>query len=275
MADGFQPLTVAQIQTPDGIAQLNNIIQTLYNNIAGDGVNVSTFYGVGSPEGVVTAGIGSIYLRTDGSTNTSLYRKESGIGNTGWVATSNVTLPLSVANGGLGVDNSTRAQGSIFYFSATGVVSVLAPGTSGYSLTSQGSGANPIYALIRTFPDYAAGAYVIISSNGASGSAGSSPTKLKEIILSRNGTLSTSFKGIIAASNQPAQFQIYRNGSAVGTLRTMASIGNTTWTEDISGWTRGDLFQIYANYTSGVTTVTVSNLVLSEAIPLIEQVNLA
>jgi hypothetical protein len=42
--------------------------------------------GTGSPEGVVTAGIGSIYLRTDGGASTSLYVKESGTGNTGWTA---------------------------------------------------------------------------------------------------------------------------------------------------------------------------------------------
>jgi hypothetical protein len=40
----------------------------------------------GSPEGVVTAGIGSLYTRTDGGAGTTLYIKESGTGNTGWVA---------------------------------------------------------------------------------------------------------------------------------------------------------------------------------------------
>lgn len=42
--------------------------------------------GTGTPEGVVTANVGSIYLRTDGGTSTTLYVKESGTGNTGWVA---------------------------------------------------------------------------------------------------------------------------------------------------------------------------------------------
>lgn len=42
--------------------------------------------GAGSPEGVVTAQPGSLYLRTDGGTGTSLYVKESGTGNTGWAA---------------------------------------------------------------------------------------------------------------------------------------------------------------------------------------------
>ena len=42
--------------------------------------------GTGSPEGVVTAPVGSLYTRTDGGANTTLYVKESGTGNTGWIA---------------------------------------------------------------------------------------------------------------------------------------------------------------------------------------------
>lgn len=41
--------------------------------------------GVGTPEGAITAPIGTQYLRSDGGANTSLYIKESGTGNTGWV----------------------------------------------------------------------------------------------------------------------------------------------------------------------------------------------
>ena len=43
------------------------------------------YIGTGSPEGVVTAGPGSLYLNKSGGANTSLYVKESGGGNTGWV----------------------------------------------------------------------------------------------------------------------------------------------------------------------------------------------
>lgn len=42
--------------------------------------------GSGTPEGSVTAPVGSLYSRTDGGTGTTLYVKESGTGNTGWVA---------------------------------------------------------------------------------------------------------------------------------------------------------------------------------------------
>jgi hypothetical protein len=43
-------------------------------------------FGTGSPEGVVTAPVGTAYLRDDGGAGTTLYVKDSGAGNTGWVA---------------------------------------------------------------------------------------------------------------------------------------------------------------------------------------------
>lgn len=41
--------------------------------------------GAGSPEGVVAGPVGCVYYRTDGGAGTTLYVKESGTGNTGWV----------------------------------------------------------------------------------------------------------------------------------------------------------------------------------------------
>jgi hypothetical protein len=43
------------------------------------------YTGNGSPENVVTAPVGSLYTRRDGGAGTTLYVKESGTGNTGWV----------------------------------------------------------------------------------------------------------------------------------------------------------------------------------------------
>jgi hypothetical protein len=40
----------------------------------------------GTPEGSVAAPVGSMFLRTDGGAGTTLYIKESGVGNTGWIA---------------------------------------------------------------------------------------------------------------------------------------------------------------------------------------------
>lgn len=50
----------------------------------GDGPAARVFVGAGSPEGAVYAGVGSAYLRTDSAT--TLYIKQTGTGNTGWVA---------------------------------------------------------------------------------------------------------------------------------------------------------------------------------------------
>jgi hypothetical protein len=54
------------------------------NNLAPN--SLSIFNGLGSPETVITAAPGSLYLRRDGAANTTLYVKESGSSNTGWVA---------------------------------------------------------------------------------------------------------------------------------------------------------------------------------------------
>jgi parallel beta-helix repeat protein len=52
------------------------------------GLQFSAFItaGAGSPEGVQSAAVGSIWMRTDGGAGTTLYVKESGTSNTGWVA---------------------------------------------------------------------------------------------------------------------------------------------------------------------------------------------
>lgn len=42
--------------------------------------------GTGTPEGNVTAPIGATFQRLDGGASTTFYVKESGTGNTGWVA---------------------------------------------------------------------------------------------------------------------------------------------------------------------------------------------
>lgn len=42
--------------------------------------------GTGTPEGSITAPVGTMFLRTDGGANTTLYVKQTGTGNTGWAA---------------------------------------------------------------------------------------------------------------------------------------------------------------------------------------------
>lgn len=48
--------------------------------------SLAVIQGTGSPENTVTARVGSLYLRSDGGESTTLYVKQSGTSNTGWVA---------------------------------------------------------------------------------------------------------------------------------------------------------------------------------------------
>jgi hypothetical protein len=59
---------------------------TVAGRLSVSGTTATIRAGTGTPESVVTANVGSIYLRTDGGAGTTLYIKESGAGNTGWVA---------------------------------------------------------------------------------------------------------------------------------------------------------------------------------------------
>jgi hypothetical protein len=72
------------------IASFNNAALAVWNILTSGRVVLNAgpawCSGTGSPESVVTAPIGSIYSRTDGGAATSLYVKEAGAGNVGWVA---------------------------------------------------------------------------------------------------------------------------------------------------------------------------------------------
>ena len=74
---------------PDILASKLNKIETgiaeAHEKLQIDGPKI--YSGSGSPEGVVTAVIGSLYSRTDGG-GVALYAKQTGTGNTGWFALS-------------------------------------------------------------------------------------------------------------------------------------------------------------------------------------------
>ena len=109
-------LTPELIQTAEGITQLNNAITALNDLIPGDGETVRIYSGFGTPESKVSAGIGSVYLRKDGSTGTTIYKKESGTGDTGWVAIAQLDTPVSLANGGTGASLSDPDADKVFFW---------------------------------------------------------------------------------------------------------------------------------------------------------------
>jgi hypothetical protein len=79
----FRPNTDNQGNNGESTRRWNATYSREFRPGAGTAIWTS---GVGTPEGAVVAPIGSLYTRTDGGAATTLYVKETGVGNTGWVA---------------------------------------------------------------------------------------------------------------------------------------------------------------------------------------------
>jgi hypothetical protein len=104
------------ITAVDSASSSDARVNSLFNGAAADDI-FTTFInlvnggliidGTGSPEGVKVAPVGSIFLRTDGAADTSIYFKETGAGNTGWVARdtfSSLVAATIIANTSLTTD---------------------------------------------------------------------------------------------------------------------------------------------------------------------------
>jgi hypothetical protein len=72
-------------------------------------------WGTGTPEGSVTAPVGSVYRRTDGGSGTTVYSKETGTGNTGWAA-----LGSGSGTGDASTNTSSSVDSELALFSGTG-----------------------------------------------------------------------------------------------------------------------------------------------------------
>lgn len=79
-----KPASQTYIEARDG--NNSNYVPFIAIRFCYSGTTVCDFAGSGSPESVLSASVGSTYRRTDGGSGTTFYVKESGTGNTGWVA---------------------------------------------------------------------------------------------------------------------------------------------------------------------------------------------
>jgi len=84
-AGGLRPQTDDSLNCGASGQRWANLYGTNFRPGPGTGTVIWTS-GTGTPEGAVTAEVGSLYTRLNGGAGTTLYVKESGSGNTGWVA---------------------------------------------------------------------------------------------------------------------------------------------------------------------------------------------
>ncbi len=79
-------VTAARFATPGPIGStVASTIAGTTGVFSGVATALNLKRGTGTPEGAVVGVVGDVFQRTDGGTGTSLYIKESGAGNTGWI----------------------------------------------------------------------------------------------------------------------------------------------------------------------------------------------
>lgn len=106
------------IRTTGGVAYIDvaGSIETVLSGALRPNGRLSGVYaGTGSPEGAVTAYVGSIYLREDGGHMRTTYQKYSGLGNTGWIAL------MPYLTGTVAPTTGAHNQGAIVWNSAPAV----------------------------------------------------------------------------------------------------------------------------------------------------------
>lgn len=108
---------------------------------------------------------------------------------------------------------------------------------------------------------YVLSSSIIVSHDAVAQTTSLTAVKVKTITigadLQNTKTLRITFD-LASIGTSTVNGQVYRNGVAVGTLRS-AGVGGSTFSEDISGWSAGDAIQIYAYKSPSSTRAEVSN----------------
>lgn len=238
--------------------------------------------GTGSPEGVVTATVSSIWMRTDGGTNTSLYVKESGSGNTGWVAKSTPQLPITIAatasNWLRSYDSTTglftKSQPDFTDISGTASVAQIpslpaSKITSGQLALARGGTNADLSATGGTsfvLRQSSAGAAITVSQLAYSDISGSpaSGTVLWNALGNASGALSLSNAGNATTFNQTsAVIWSWLNTTAATNVLSQSSpihkLGGRYWTSAADAEDSWSLQNVVANGSNGTSILTFTH----------------
>ncbi len=97
-----------------------------------------------------------------------------------------------------------------------------------------------------------AGNLIVVSDDAEESTNSTTYTKIKEFGIARGGTLRIKFalQSADGGGGTTAYGRIYRSGVAVGTERTRTNTYGT-FSQDIAGWSAGELVQLYAKTGDG------------------------
>lgn len=135
------PTATARLRYNSGLELVND---DFWINTAGKGlrvINAKILSGAGSPEGVVTASIGSQFLRSDGVAGTTLYLKTSGSGTTGWTQVPVAGQQATQAHGPMGTSETFNAATATVH---TGILD----SNSAFTFTGAAAGVATVFTLL-------------------------------------------------------------------------------------------------------------------------------
>lgn len=167
------PLYVANLATASGVLDAN--LANLVDGFRAAGIKI--LGGSATPEGAVTAPVGSVYFRSGGGAGTVLYMKETGSGNTGWVAYTSGTptapdIQFFSASGTWTKPAGTPKVTHVYVCGGGGGGASGRRGASG-TVCGGGGGGAPGYYIQRAFETAELGSTetVTIGSGGSGGAA--------------------------------------------------------------------------------------------------------
>jgi len=199
----------------------------------GLGSSVTIRSGSGSPEGVVTAAVGSVYLRTDGGSSTAVYAKTSGSSNTGWEVVANGSFSLN------GITNPAAGQLAWSIGSGT-TLHLYGPTDQNFGIWANSAGAtsagrNLLLNGGAGGASTGAGGNVVVRGGDASDGNGGDA----QVVGGAGGATSGNGGGISIAGGTPTDGNggsVSITGSAgVGTNRTGGSVSITAGANSGSG----------------------------------------
>lgn len=130
---------------PFFLAQINGVATTTIDGLGRLVFGTRLFFaGSGSPESSVTAPVGSLYMRTDGASGTTLYTKVSGTGNTGWEPVGGGDQIIT----NLTVNNTTIFNGKVTIANNANIETMYAAGNTNVIDLSIASATNTISSAI-------------------------------------------------------------------------------------------------------------------------------
>jgi hypothetical protein len=182
--------------------------------------------------------------------NTGAFTTLSGTNLTGTTlfTTSNIGVGTSTANGRLMVQGGNVGIGTLTPNQKLTVAGVIYSTTGGIQFPD-----NTTQTTASPSP-YTSGTYLIAGPSPIQSQNSSSFNKIAEFYVPRSGTLTFKF-GFVDDANNNFSANIYRNGVAVGVQYNSpgSSGGWTESSQSVSGWSAGDLAQLYVKSTGSVT----------------------